>query len=246
LPEEAREQALAESNAQRMVQYFKSLDFEEIGRKKIEGMTASGIEIVNPAEFQAVLEESTIRLWVDVETNWPVMIEIEGTARGGDVRIKRTMYDFQWNASLSESDFEFEIPGDYRLLGKMEAPKNDEKSAIESLRAYADLTGGTYPSVMSYVTAIYEAEEGLRNQARDGATMQDYFDEYSQIGDACMFYGELIEAEKDPAYYGEDVGPTDFDRVLLRWRLEDGRYRVVYGDLRTEDVSAERLAELER
>jgi len=246
LPDEAREQMINESNARNLVQHFKSLDFEKIGRKKIGGVTASGIEIVNPAEFQAILEESTIRLWVDVETNWPVTIEIEGTARGGDVRIKRTMNDFQWNPSLSGEDFEFEIPGDYRLLGKMEAPKKDENSAIESLRAYAELTEGKYPSVLSYVTAIYEAEDGLRKQQRDGATMQDYFDEFSRIGDACAFYGELVEGDKDPAYHGEDVDPSDFDSVLMRWCLEDGRYRVVYGDLRTEDVSAERLEELER
>jgi outer membrane lipoprotein-sorting protein len=246
LSDEQREQMLDESNARHLVQFFKSFDFQEIGRKNIDGVTASGIEVVNPKELAVVLEESTLRLWVDVETNWPVMIEIEGKASGGDVRIERTMYDFQWNPSLSKQDFEFEIPDDYKLLGRMEAPKNDQKSAIESLRAFAELTSGKYPSVLSYVTAIYEAEEGLRKQKRDGDMGQKFLDQYSQIGNACMFYSELLENDVDPAYYGEDVGPMDFDKVLLRWRLDDGRYRVVYGDLRTEDVSPERLAELEQ
>ena len=246
MSEEQRRQMTEESNARSMVQYFKSMDFKEIGRKKIDGVTAAGIEIINPKEFEPILEQSTIRLWVDVETNWPVMIEIEGTALGGDVRIERNMHDFQWNPSLSRDDFEFEIPDDYKLLGRMEAPKNDQKSAIESLRAFADVTAGKYPSVLSYVTAMYEVEDALQKQQRDGAKLQDYFDKYSQIGDACMFYSDLLEGNMDPAYYGKDVGPTDFDKVLLRWRLEDGSYRVVYGDLRTEDVSPERLAELEQ
>jgi hypothetical protein len=207
---------------------------------------ASGIEVVNPPELIAVVDEATIRLWVDMETNWPVMIEVEATAKGGDVRINRIMDDFQWNPALSKDDFDFEIPSDYKLLGKMEAPKNDEKSAIESLRAYANLTEGEYPSAMSYVTAIYEAENALQESRKGGAPTQDFFDKYSQIGDACAFYAELVEGEKDPAYYGDEIGPSDFDKVLLRWRLDAGRYRVVYGDLRTEDVSAERLAELEK
>jgi len=41
------------------------------------------------------------------------------------------------------------------------------------------------------------------------------------------------------------VGPSDKDKVLLRWMLEDGRYEVIFGDLRTETVTAERLRALE-
>jgi hypothetical protein len=32
----------------------------------------------------------------------------------------------------------------------------------------------------------------------------------------------------------------------MRWRLEDGRFRVIFGDLRAETVEPEQLAELER
>ena len=41
------------------------------------------------------------------------------------------------------------------------------------------------------------------------------------------------------------VTVRDYDRVLLRWRLDDGQYRVIFGDLRSETVSASRLRELE-
>jgi hypothetical protein len=62
---------------------------------------------------------------------------------------------------------------------------------------------------------------------------------------ACEFYENLESGGMDPAWYGDAVRSTDFDRVLMRWRLEGGEYRVVYGDLRVETVGAERLAELE-
>ena len=66
-----------------------------------------------------------------------------------------------------------------------------------------------------------------------------------EIRSTCNFYRDLQADDRDPAYHGDTVTARDFDRVLLRWRLDDGRYRVVYGDLRVETVSAERLVELE-
>jgi hypothetical protein len=67
-----------------------------------------------------------------------------------------------------------------------------------------------------------------------------------KIRSACAFYADLGKEGKVPAWHGDDVTSRDFDRVLLRWRLEDGRYRLIYGDLRTENVSSERLEELEK
>ena len=59
------------------------------------------------------------------------------------------------------------------------------------------------------------------------------------------FYIMLSKEKKDPAYYGETVGPDDVDAVLLRWKVSEDNYRVIFGDLSTADVSAEELAELE-
>ena len=50
---------------------------------------------------------------------------------------------------------------------------------------------------------------------------------------------------RDVAYYGTTVRLNDKDKVLLRWRLDDGRYEVIFGDLRSETVTAERLHALE-
>jgi hypothetical protein len=49
----------------------------------------------------------------------------------------------------------------------------------------------------------------------------------------------------DAAYYGKTVGPKDTHKVLFRWKLDDGRYRVLYGDLRFETITADRLRTLE-
>jgi hypothetical protein len=54
----------------------------------------------------------------------------------------------------------------------------------------------------------------------------------------------ILRDNADAAYYGKTVGPNDKDKVLLRWKLDDGKYQVVFGDLHAEIVTAERLVGL--
>lgn len=60
------------------------------------------------------------------------------------------------------------------------------------------------------------------------------------------FYEELTEENKDPAYFGDVVTPEDVDKVLMRWKVSDNQYRVIFGSLHAETVDAATLAELEK
>jgi hypothetical protein len=55
----------------------------------------------------------------------------------------------------------------------------------------------------------------------------------------------LMQDKKEPAYYGQSVTPDDAEAVLMRWKISDDQYRVIFGDLSASDVSAEKLAQLE-
>jgi hypothetical protein len=46
-------------------------------------------------------------------------------------------------------------------------------------------------------------------------------------------------------YYGDNVDPRDGNAVLIQWKVSEGEYRVVFGDLREETVSAEELIRLQ-
>jgi hypothetical protein len=46
-------------------------------------------------------------------------------------------------------------------------------------------------------------------------------------------------------YHGDRVTAENPELVLLRWKVSEGVYRVVFGDLSTENFSVEELAELE-
>jgi len=73
--------------------------------------------------------------------------------------------------------------------------------------------------------------------------------QYPTIQAASMFYAKLLdedqEQDRDIAYYGGTVTADDSEAVLMRWKLSNGQYRVIFGDLTVETVTAERLAKLE-
>lgn len=52
------------------------------------------------------------------------------------------------------------------------------------------------------------------------------------------FYQNLANEQRDPEYFGATVKPGDSKAVLLKWKLDDGRLRVIYGDLRAETVDS--------
>ena len=73
-----------------------------------------------------------------------------------------------------------------------------------------------------------------------------------EVGQGCMnleftaiFYGTLASENKAVAYYGDRVTADHPDAVLMRWRQDDGRYKVIFGDLTAKVVTEQALAELE-
>ncbi len=50
-------------------------------------------------------------------------------------------------------------------------------------------------------------------------------------------------------FYGQHwkiVIPKDTDKILMRWKVSDNEYRVIFGDLYAETVTTEKLTELEK
>ena len=58
-------------------------------------------------------------------------------------------------------------------------------------------------------------------------------------------FNRILMYNPDAAYHGKTVGPSDKNKVLLRWKLDDGRYEIIFGDLSAETVTADRLRALE-
>jgi len=98
---------------------------------------------------------------------------------------------------------------------------------------------GKYPAKLSVRDVV--GELGNIHRAKSG-------DPSFQIDDAqvaTLKYGAQYFGTLQAESNGATVTAADSDKVLLRWKLNDNLYRVIFGDLRIEDVSPGRLAELE-
>ena len=71
----------------------------------------------------------------------------------------------------------------------------------------------------------------------------EIFGTFQSLG---MFYITLVEDKKEPVYYGETVGPEDAGAVLMRWKISDIEYRVIFGDLSVGNATAVEVSVLEK
>jgi hypothetical protein len=59
------------------------------------------------------------------------------------------------------------------------------------------------------------------------------------------FYEYLAKQGKEVVFYAESANINDSNSVLMQWKVSDGRYKVILGDLREIEVSAEELIKLQ-
>jgi len=95
------------------VSRFLARPYKELGRSVIDGVGVAGIEVTDPPTDDGKLEHGVGRMWVDVQTELPVRIEIEGTA---DAMAVRWLMEFKWSEAVDPRVFEPNIPSDYTPL----------------------------------------------------------------------------------------------------------------------------------
>ena len=119
----------------------------------------------------------------------------------------------------------------------------NERDLIRGLVQWLRLLDGKYPSSLEPKIVIKQANQLLAAKygSSERAKEQGY-----DIFFASTFYNKLICENKDVVYYGEEVTTKDNDKILIRWKIDSDTYRVVFGDLSTEDVSIVTLAKLEK
>jgi hypothetical protein len=242
-----------------IIKQILSCDHASLGQSVIDGITVEGFQTKDPAykggfmgqaDFMGQPEKVDVKIWVDVNTFLPVRSEENIVTKKGTC-VQEVTYNFRWNIVVDEADFEPDIPDDYTLVGDFTVPAFSEETAIKALRLLVDFAG-KYPVNLSIESLKKDAKklEGYDTTswkelpANEKARKTN--DVFMTILGLHLFYETLLEDKKDPAYYGETARPDDNDKVLLRWKLGDGQYRIIYGDLHAETVTPEKLAELEK
>jgi len=244
-----------------IIKQILSCEHTTMGQSIVDGITVEGFQTTDiayeggffgQAELEGEHQNVDVKLWVDVNTFLPVRLEEDIITKKG-LHIREASYDFRWNVVVAPGDLEPNIQEDYRApAGDIIIPAFDEANAIKGFRLFADAVG-KYPAGLEGRATKVLVEEYKRHTSFDPNSYEDMSDaertketsEWISLGLPSIFYKTLLDENKDPAYYGETVGPYDVDKVLLRWKLDNDRYRVIFGDLSTKTVTLEELSKLE-
>jgi hypothetical protein len=113
-------------NPRYLVQRILSCEHQELGQKSIAGVLCEGLETTDPAVLGPLPGpvnrlEVQLRLWVNAETEYPVLFEgkMSGEAEGKALSTEWVMDQFQWDVPLDPSVFEPNIPPDYQDMRKL-------------------------------------------------------------------------------------------------------------------------------
>ncbi|NQT00448.1 MAG: tetratricopeptide repeat protein [Planctomycetes bacterium] len=244
-----------------MIKQIMDCEYTELGRSVIDGIDVEGFHTTDPAYYGGAMENIELTLWVDVEKWLPVRAEMD-FKMNEQMRMQGVIYDFQWDIPVVASDFEPVIPDDYTAFSTeaMKMPSMTEEAALEGLKFFAEIVG-QYPkklnlmNLMQEFSAIKDSENltdaGMKlkeemDRAQKDEHMKKVTETMLKVQSIGMFYMMLIQDKKEPVYYGETVTLQDVEKVLLRWKISDNQYRVIFGDLSALDVSADELTDLEK
>ena len=247
-----------------MVKQIMRCEYTELGRSVVDGIEVEGFETTDPSFMGGMEEDVTIRLWVDTTSWLPVRQELDVKVNE-QMQMQGVVYDYQWDIQVDASEFEPDIPEDFTVFPTHGMKLSlSEEAAVEGLRFFAEILE-RYPKKLNLMDLMREFEaspdredkienltdgalkltEEMEKMTEDEKTKKT-MDMMRLFQSPSIFYMTLVQDKKEPAYYGESVGPDDGNMVLMRWKISDDEYRVIFGDLSAEDVTAEELAELEK
>jgi len=230
----------------------------ELGHDTINRIKVWGIEATDPVlgtKLGSVLSSGmfdsiVVRLWVDVHTKLPVRLTAQGSSQNGEIAMDLVIDDFQWDAAMDPAELEPDIPEDYELLGQTTWDvTNGGEDIVEVLEFFAEYADGRYPSSLSTMTVAKEIVGPLRQKLApyqpSGELPREILDKLMKLERVGQMYAALENESKDPAYYGDKVTAEFPHAVLLRWKIGDDMYRVVFGDMSIRNVTSNELAGLE-
>jgi len=219
----------------------------KVGVKQINGRQANGFEI-DARKIDPNAYPGRVQIWIDGESQLLVKLQYEFVEGGRPSKL--TMRDFRWNVALDPKLFDPTPPEGYTDTTEPSKSLTERVQIItEGLKIYAEFSGGHYPRGTMVYGDVTRDEIfkmiGIQGQPTREQNRSDQYVKALRANLAATHLNEILRDNPDAAYFGKTVEPKDAGKILVRWKLEDGRYQIIYGDLRSETVATERLRELE-
>jgi hypothetical protein len=212
----------------------------ELPPRTIEGQPAIGYHIPGeklgfPPPKQPDAPAAYAELWVDSQTHLPVEFLLSIPMPAQDAPLQMVYNQFEWDEPLEASLFEPPLGEDYTEVDARLA-RPSEAALLNALRVIAKWTDA-YPPDLTPVsvlgrlhTMVPESKRAEFDQLGQAGIMRLGI----EIGGGTMYYMKLVREGHEPEYFGDQVKPGDADKILMRWKLDDGGTRVIYGDLHAE------------
>jgi hypothetical protein len=106
------------SDPKALLDLLMSAGYKKLGRKTIDGVVCEGIETTDPAAARVNFPVKSLaaRMWVSVETGYPVLGEIE-VVRADNSQLQTSTADqFQWDVEIGPTEIDVAVPPDYQLM----------------------------------------------------------------------------------------------------------------------------------
>jgi hypothetical protein len=204
-------------------------NYEELGEQEIEGRKTIAFQASGPNEG--------IKIWADPETALPVRIEL------GVGQMFVILKNFQFDAPIDDSLMSMDVPTGYTLKeAGFDFTDATEQDFIESLRIWAEVIGdGTFPDAIGTESTM----KAMPTLVQKLGKMQVTEEEGTQLGMSFgkgMLFHQILETQGKWQYTGDGVQYGDAEKVVFRYQPKGSQtWRVIYGDLRVEEVAEENL-----
>lgn len=225
---------------------------KRLGVRVVNGIQCTGFEVELEKVDPDTGEDGKLEVWIDNRTRLPQQVSI--SMFDSFIPVDFVFQNFKWNEPLDQELFSVVPPTGYspRKLDASQQRSHEQvvEGIVDAFRLYAELSGGQYPQVKMiygdvmldrlYKFAGISLEQYLAAIGKDNKLIEkdkELWNKYSRISQSTRNWAELngiMRHDATAAYNGLTVGPADRDKVLFKWRRDDGKDQVIYGDLQVD------------
>ena len=182
-------------------------------------------------------DKDTITVWADPETALPVRIEHQTP------NMEIACVNLQFDVDLDESLFSMEVPDGYTVReAGIDFKDSSESGFIETLRIWAEIIeDGQFPDGIDLADVVKIGPKFEQGMKRAGLTEEQQLEVAMRWGQGFVFI-RFFKGQGQWHYAGQGVKLGDGSKAIFWYQPQDSEtWRVIYGDLRVEDVAAENL-----